>query len=52
MPETIREYADEKLVESGEYEVLRARHLDFFAGWQNASSLNCTARDRSRGLIV
>ncbi len=32
MLETIREYADEKLVESGEYEVLRARHLDFFAG--------------------
>jgi tetratricopeptide (TPR) repeat protein len=32
MLETIREYAHEKLVESGEYEVLRARHLDFFAG--------------------
>ncbi len=30
MLETIRQYAHEKLVESGEWQPMRARHLDFF----------------------
>ena len=32
MLETIHEYADEKLVESGESEGIRRRHADYFAG--------------------
>jgi tetratricopeptide (TPR) repeat protein len=32
MLETIHEYADEKLVESGETEDIRRRHADYFAG--------------------
>jgi predicted ATPase/class 3 adenylate cyclase/DNA-binding XRE family transcriptional regulator len=33
MLETIREYAREKLFESGESEILYSSHLSFFAGW-------------------
>ena len=31
--ETIRQYAREKLVEAGETEVVRDRHLEFFLNW-------------------
>jgi len=31
--ETIRQYASERLLEAGEFEQLRCRHLDFFLRW-------------------
>src|SRR6266487_2165247 len=33
LPETIRQYARDKLYESGEAEQVRDRHLDFFLGF-------------------
>ena len=54
MPETIRQYAADKLMDEGEAEQTRDRHLDFFLkmaeelGLQSASPAGRTELDRLR----
>ncbi len=44
---TIREYAKEKLVESGEYEFIRKRYLRWFATWVNTNRNNLRGKDQA-----
>ena len=41
MLETIRQYAREKLLEAGDSEIIRSRHLAYFVKLANKPNLNC-----------
>jgi hypothetical protein len=43
--ETIREYAAERLAQSGEQEPVRRRHLDFFRAWANVAYIEMFRKD-------
>ncbi|HEX2993911.1 MAG TPA: tetratricopeptide repeat protein, partial [Anaerolineales bacterium] len=45
--ETIRQYAREKLAESGDIEKIRARHLDYFARWAEHAETHLTGPDQT-----
>ena len=47
--ETVREYADEKLVDSGEAATLRDKHCDYYLALAEEGAAGCADRFRSRG---
>lgn len=50
MLETIRQYAQEKLEETGEAGKVRAKHLDFFLAWGEQAGLGFRGREYRRWL--
>lgn len=44
--ETIRQYAREKLIESGEFAVTKDRHLHFFGNWAEMAEANLQRHDQ------
>ena len=48
--ETIRQYAQQKLVEAGEADVVRDRHLEYFLGWVEMNVVHLSGPDQSAWL--
>ena len=46
LPETIRQYAAQKLVDAGEAAALRDRHRDWYAAWAEAADPQIVGRDQ------
>ena len=44
--ETIRQYARQKLIESGEFDETKDRHLQYFVGWAEMADANLESNDQ------
>lgn len=45
--ETIRQYANEKLIQSGEFDKTKDRHLNYFVEWAETANAGLTGTDQS-----